>query len=152
MFLMMPYMAVSQTVSTFVAQNYGAGQIGRIRRAVKISYLCGAALTAGITLFTVPLAPWMVRMFSGPVFTGGGALSDDFGVVKPYQIRLAEYRQQDTARHFQRDRADREISVRGVSHTAVSVYGGDFLRAGDLGVYGSGTFVGVLEESAGYGV
>lgn len=42
MFLMMPYMAVSQTVSTFVAQNYGAGQVGRIRRAVKISYLCGA--------------------------------------------------------------------------------------------------------------
>lgn len=65
MFLMMPYMAISQTISTFVAQNYGAGQMGRIRRAVKYSYLCGAVLTAGITLFTIPLAPTMVRLLSG---------------------------------------------------------------------------------------
>ncbi|MDE7428311.1 MAG: MATE family efflux transporter [Lachnospiraceae bacterium] len=69
MFLMMPYMAISQTVSTFVAQNYGAGQMGRIRRAVKQSYLCGAVLTAGITLFTVPLAPTMVRLLSGSTET-----------------------------------------------------------------------------------
>ena len=65
MFLMMPYMAISQTVSTFVAQNYGAGQMGRIRRAVKQAYLCGAVLTAGITLITIPLASSMVRMLSG---------------------------------------------------------------------------------------
>lgn len=65
MFLMMPYMAISQTVSTFVAQNYGAGQMGRIRRAVKQAYLCGAVLTAGITLITIPLASLMVRLLSG---------------------------------------------------------------------------------------
>ena len=64
-FLMMPYMAISQTVSTFVAQNYGAGQMGRIRRAVKQAYLCGAVLTAGITLITIPLASLMVRLLSG---------------------------------------------------------------------------------------
>lgn len=63
--LMMPYIAISQTISTFVAQNYGAGQMGRIRRALKYSYLCGAVLTAGITLFTIPLAPVMVRLLSG---------------------------------------------------------------------------------------
>lgn len=63
--LMIPYIAISQTISTFVAQNYGAGQMGRIRRAVRYSYLCGAALTAGITLFTIPLAPTMVRLLSG---------------------------------------------------------------------------------------
>lgn len=63
--LMIPYIAISQTISTFVAQNYGAGQMGRIRRAVKYSYLCGAVLTAGITLFTIPLAPTMVRLLSG---------------------------------------------------------------------------------------
>lgn len=68
-FLMMPYMAVSQTLSTFVAQNYGAGQMGRIRRAVKYSYLCGAVLTAAITLFTLPLAPLMVRLLSGSTET-----------------------------------------------------------------------------------
>lgn len=65
MFLMMPYMAISQTVSTFVAQNYGAGQMGRIRKAVKQAYLCGAVLTAGITLITIPLASSMVRLLSG---------------------------------------------------------------------------------------
>lgn len=63
--LMIPYIAISQTISTFVAQNYGAEQMGRIRRAVKYSYLCGAVLTAGITLFTIPLAPTMVRLLSG---------------------------------------------------------------------------------------
>lgn len=65
MFLMMPYMAISQMVSTFVAQNYGAGQMGRIRKAVKQAYLCGAVLTAGITLITIPLASLMVRLLSG---------------------------------------------------------------------------------------
>lgn len=63
--LMIPYIAISQTISTFVAQNYGAGQMGRIRKAVRCSYLCGAVLTAGITLFTIPLAPTMVRLLSG---------------------------------------------------------------------------------------
>ncbi len=90
MFLMMPYMAVSQTVSTFVAQNYGAGQVGRIRSAVKVSYLCGAVLTAGITLFTVPLAPWMVRLLSGStesVVIENGALY--LQVVAPCLMILA---------------------------------------------------------------
>ncbi len=90
MFLMMPYMAVSQTVSTFVAQNYGAAQMGRIRRALKISYLCGAVLTAGITLFTVPLAPWMVQMLSGSseaVVIENGALY--LQVVAPCLMILA---------------------------------------------------------------
>lgn len=64
-FLMMPYVAVSQAVSIFVAQNYGAGRMGRIRKAVKYSYLCGAALTAAITVAVFPLAPVMVRLLSG---------------------------------------------------------------------------------------
>lgn len=63
--LMMPYIAISQTISTFAAQNYGAGQIGRIRRALKYAYLCGAVLTLGITLLAMPLAPLMVRLLSG---------------------------------------------------------------------------------------
>lgn len=90
MFLMMPYMAISQTLSTFVAQNYGAGQMGRIRRAVKYSYLCGAVLTAAITLFTLPLAPLMVRLLSGSsetVVIENGALY--LRVVAPCLMILA---------------------------------------------------------------
>lgn len=89
-FLMMPYMAVSQTLSTFVAQNYGAGQMGRVRRAVKYSYLCGAALTAAITLLTLPLAPFMVRLLSGSaeaVVIENGALY--LRVVAPCLMILA---------------------------------------------------------------
>lgn len=90
MFLMMPYMAVSQTVSTFVAQNFGAGQMGRIRKAVKYAYLCGAVLTAVITLFTLPLAPLMVRLLSGSseaVVIENGALY--LRVVAPCLMILA---------------------------------------------------------------
>lgn len=90
MFLMMPYMAISQTISTFVAQNYGAGQMGRIRRAVKQSYLCGAVLTAGISLLTIPLALLMVRLLSGSsetVVIENGALY--LQVVAPCLMILA---------------------------------------------------------------
>ncbi len=89
MFLMMPYMAVSQTVSTFVAQNYGAGQMGRIRRAVRYSYLCGAVLTALISLVTIPLAPVMVRLSgsSEAVVIENGALY--LQVVAPCLMILA---------------------------------------------------------------
>ena len=72
MFLMMPYMA------------------GRIRRAVRYSYLCGAVLTAGITLFTIPLAPTMVRLLSGSseaVVIENGALY--LQVVAPCLMILA---------------------------------------------------------------
>lgn len=90
MFLMMPYMAVSQTISTFVAQNYGAGQMGRIRRALKQAYLCAVVLTAGISLFTIPLAPTMVRLLSGSsetVVIENGALY--LRVVAPCLMILA---------------------------------------------------------------
>lgn len=89
-FLLMPYIAVSQTLSTFVSQNYGAGRMGRIRRAVKYSYLCGAVLTAAVTLFTLPLAPLMVRMLSGSseaVVIENGALY--LRVVAPCLIILS---------------------------------------------------------------
>lgn len=64
-FLMMPFVALSQTISTFVSQNFGAGQMKRIRRAMKYSYLCGMVLTAVITAFVLFLAPAMVRLLSG---------------------------------------------------------------------------------------
>lgn len=68
-FLFMPFMALGQTLSTFVAQNYGAGQMGRIRRAAKLSYLCGTVWTVSITTVIWPFAPLMVRLLSGSVET-----------------------------------------------------------------------------------
>lgn len=90
MFLMMPYVAVYNAFSTFASQNYGAGQMGRIRKAMKYSYLCGAVLTAGVTVFTLFLAPTMVRLLSGSseqVVIENGALY--LRVVAPCLMILA---------------------------------------------------------------
>lgn len=65
MFLNMPFIAVSHAMSTFVSQNYGAGQIGRIRKAMKCAYLYGAALAVVVTILMLFFAPGAVRLLSG---------------------------------------------------------------------------------------
>ena len=64
-FCMMPFTAMNQTVNTFVSQNYGAGQSGRIRKAMKYSYLYNAAVTIIITIVIWGFAPIMIRWISG---------------------------------------------------------------------------------------
>lgn len=64
-FLLMPSMAINQTVSTFVSQNRGAGQAGRIRKAMFCAYLYGLAVASLATLLMVFLAPTAVRLLSG---------------------------------------------------------------------------------------
>lgn len=64
-FLNMPFVAVSHAMSTFVSQNYGAGQIKRIRKAMKCAYLYGAVLAVGVTVLMLFLAPGAVRLLSG---------------------------------------------------------------------------------------
>lgn len=64
-FCMMPFNAMSQTVNTFVSQNYGAEQPGRIRKAMKYSYLYSAAVTVMITIVIWCFAPAMIRWISG---------------------------------------------------------------------------------------
>lgn len=64
-FCMMPFMAMSQTVNTFVSQNYGAGQPERIRKGMKYSYRYAAVVTIMITAILWPAAPAMIRWLSG---------------------------------------------------------------------------------------
>ncbi|MDE6740152.1 MAG: MATE family efflux transporter, partial [Lachnospiraceae bacterium] len=64
-FCMMPFTAMNQTVNTFVSQNYGAGQAGRVRKAMKYSYLYNAAVTIIITIVIWSFAPIMIRWISG---------------------------------------------------------------------------------------
>ena len=64
-FLNMPFIAVSHAMNTFVSQNYGAGQIRRIRKAMKYAYLYGAALAAVVTVLMLFFAPAAVRLLSG---------------------------------------------------------------------------------------
>lgn len=64
-FLNMPFVAVSHAMNTFVSQNYGAGQIKRIRKAMKYAYLYGAVLAAVVTVLMLFFAPAAVRLLSG---------------------------------------------------------------------------------------
>lgn len=64
-FCMIPFIAMMQTVNTFVSQNYGARKPRRIRRGMKCAYLYTAVLTVVITIFVWIFAPQMIRWLSG---------------------------------------------------------------------------------------
>ncbi len=64
-FCMIPFIAMTQTINTFVSQNYGADKPHRIRRAMKYSYLYSAVITVVITVFVWIFAPDMIRLISG---------------------------------------------------------------------------------------
>lgn len=64
-FSMMPFIAMSQTISTFVSQNRGAGQPERIRKAMKCGYLYGVFVSIAVTVLMWLAAPVMVKLVSG---------------------------------------------------------------------------------------
>lgn len=64
-FLNMPFVSMSHAMSTFISQNYGAGQIGRIRKAMKCVYLYGAVLSIAASALMLFFAPTAVRLLSG---------------------------------------------------------------------------------------
>ncbi|WP_330584855.1 MATE family efflux transporter [Parablautia muri] len=64
-FLNMPFVSMSHAMSTFISQNYGARQIGRIRKAMKCAYLYGAVLSIGAAALMLFFAPTAVRLLSG---------------------------------------------------------------------------------------
>lgn len=65
MFSMMPVSAMGMAFSTFVSQNKGADQGGRIRRAMKCVYIYDLIVTAAITAVMWVCAPALVRWISG---------------------------------------------------------------------------------------
>lgn len=64
-FCLIPFMAMHQTVNTFVSQNFGAIQPQRIRKAMKYSYMYTAAVTVVITIVIWAAAPYMIAWISG---------------------------------------------------------------------------------------
>lgn len=64
-FLSMPFLAMSQTMSTYVSQNYGAGKRECIRSGMKCAYLSGVVMSVAVTVLMLFLAPAMVRLLSG---------------------------------------------------------------------------------------
>lgn len=59
------FYSVANALSTFVSQNYGAGKIGRIRKAVAYTYLYNAVGTIIVTVLFYRFAPSLVALISG---------------------------------------------------------------------------------------
>ena len=74
-FAYMPVQDFGNAFSTFIAQNYGAGQTGRIRRgtrsAVAASMLFGAAVSAVVFVLARPLMLLFVRPEEGEILAIG---------------------------------------------------------------------------------
>ena len=65
-FLMMPYGAISATVSTFCSQNLGAGKIDRIKKGIKNSIFVGWIWSAFVVIFAfTPLCKWTLNWLMG---------------------------------------------------------------------------------------
>ena len=64
-FFLMPLTAMVASVNTFVSQNFGAGKMKRIRKAVKAAYLYNAIVTAVLVLLVNIFAPYLIRFISG---------------------------------------------------------------------------------------
>ena len=61
----MPLIAMANAASTFVSQNYGAGQPERIRKGMREIYLYSLVVMVVTALLMQVSAEWLVRMVSG---------------------------------------------------------------------------------------
>lgn len=64
-FFLMPLSAMLSAVNTFVSQNFGAGNIKRIRKAMKTAYLYNAAVTVVLTIIANLFAPALIQLLTG---------------------------------------------------------------------------------------
>ena len=76
MFTDMPLLSMASAGSTFVSQNCGAGQPGRVRKGMKEIYLYSVVVAVAAVLLMRVAAPWMVAFVSGssePIVLKNGA-------------------------------------------------------------------------------
>ncbi|MGN0706727.1 MAG: MATE family efflux transporter [Faecalibacterium sp.] len=72
----MPLIAMASASSTFVSQNYGAGQPQRVRKGMREVWIFSAVVAVVATLLMYGTAEWMVALISGstaPVVLENGA-------------------------------------------------------------------------------
>lgn len=77
MFFNMFFIAMAQSISTFVSQNKGANQPSRIRKAMKYAYLYNIIAAFIVSIILWLFAPVFVRLISGsnePVVLSNGAM------------------------------------------------------------------------------
>jgi len=63
-FIILPILSMSMAATTFSGQNYGAGQMDRIKKGTRTSILmaCGYAIVAGCVMLIV--GPFIIRIFT----------------------------------------------------------------------------------------
>ncbi|MDR1440087.1 MAG: MATE family efflux transporter [Clostridiales bacterium] len=72
-FIMLPTQTLALSVSTFVAQNLGAGQVKRARRGTRLSLLAGLAISAAISVMGLVFGRYLIRIFTpDPVVVANG--------------------------------------------------------------------------------
>ena len=134
----MPLIAMANAASTFVSQNYGAGQPERIRKGMREIYLYSLV----VMVVTVPGAHG-VRLVGGPRAGKRRTLSAlDFpllcgaGGAAVHPLCPAEPGRKGAAVVFQCHRVPGQGGVRAGVHPALCLQCGDPLRTGDLVLYG----------------
>ncbi len=62
-FAFLPIQSIATAVTTFVAQNMGAGHIDRAKKGLKIGVLMSCGVSAAIAAVVLPLGPFFMRLF-----------------------------------------------------------------------------------------
>ena len=63
-FLFLPSQSLALSVTTFVGQNLGAGNVERARRGIRTAILMAAVVTAPIILLVMAFAPFLAAIFN----------------------------------------------------------------------------------------
>lgn len=63
-FLMLPMQSVALAATTFVGQNYGAGNLPRVKKGTSTAMKLSMAVTVTLMIPVLLLAPWLVGLFS----------------------------------------------------------------------------------------
>ena len=63
-FLFLPSQSLALSVTTFVGQNLGAGNVARARRGIRVAMLMAAAVTAPCIVLVMLTAPYLAAIFN----------------------------------------------------------------------------------------
>lgn len=84
----MPMMSFGITMATYAAQNYGAGNIQRIRQGVRQCCIMSVSFSIAIAMVNIFAGKWLTSLFVGAAETEVIAMSHDYLMVNgiPYFV------------------------------------------------------------------
>lgn len=63
-FIVLPLMAISTAITTYVGQNIGAGKHDRLKKGICLSMWMSVIIAAVLGILIVIIAPWAIRLFT----------------------------------------------------------------------------------------